>query len=52
MYLDKTKEGSYMYYYKFEDGYFLYTVGRLTRSDKAIETRKHGKIVFEQPCNV
>ena len=33
------------YYYEFEDGYFLYSVGRMTKTEQAWEVVKHGKLV-------
>ena len=35
-------------YYRFEDGYELWTVGRLDRTSKMAEVRRHGKVVVEQ----
>jgi len=34
--------------YRFEDGYFCYTAGRLSAVDKRNEIKKHGKIISEK----
>lgn len=36
------------FYYEFTDGYICFTSGRMTKSDKAWEEHKHGKIVVER----
>lgn len=36
------------FYYEFADGYYCYTVGRMSRSDVAWEVRKHGKLLVER----
>lgn len=33
------------YLYVFEDGYYCYTVGQMTKVDLAWEKQKHGKLV-------
>ena len=35
------------YYYKFEDGYFCWTAGRLTTSEKWMLIKEHGEMVAE-----
>jgi hypothetical protein len=36
------------FYYEFTDGYFCFSSGRMSKSDLAWETRKHGKVIFEK----
>lgn len=36
------------FYYEFADGYFCFTSGRLSKSDKVCEIRKHGAITLEK----
>ena len=36
------------FYYKFADGYFCFTAGRMSKIDKACEVRKHGAVVVEE----
>ena len=38
------------YFYKFADGYFCWTVGKLTGTDRAIHKREHGTIIIEKIC--
>lgn len=34
-----------MYYYEFQDGYFCWTVGKLSAADLRAHDREHGKVV-------
>ena len=36
------------YYYEFADGYFCYTAGKLSGSDKAMFRHQHGAIIIEK----
>lgn len=38
------------YYYKFTDGYFMWSAGKLKGSERKYEERQHGKIVEEKRC--
>lgn len=33
------------YFYQFEDGYYCYTSGKLSKIDLDHETRKHGRLI-------
>jgi len=36
------------YYYEFADGYRFWSVGRISKSDKNWEIKKHGKLIVEK----
>lgn len=36
------------YFYRFADGYYCYTAGKLNRIEKAQHRRQHGKILEER----
>jgi hypothetical protein len=36
------------YFYKFADGYFCYTCGKLSGSEKVMHKREHGAIILEK----
>jgi hypothetical protein len=38
------------YYYEFEDGYFMWSVGKLKGLERKVEEKKHGKIIEEKIC--
>jgi hypothetical protein len=38
------------YFYKFADGYFCWTVGKLAGIDRTIHKREHGSIIIEKVC--
>ena len=35
------------YYYKFSDGYILWSAGRLSKSEKTQMAREHGSLLIE-----
>ena len=37
-----------MTFYKFSDGYFVWTCGKMNRAEKKNEVKKHGKIIEEK----
>lgn len=45
--MTKTKKTA-VTYYKFEDGYFCWTAGKLSKSERVYEVLKHGKIIIER----
>jgi len=38
------------YYYEFEDGYFMWSAGKLRGLERKVEEKKHGKIIKEKIC--
>lgn len=38
------------YFYKFADGYFCWTVGKLAGIDRVVHKREHGSIIIEKIC--
>ena len=38
------------YYYKFADGYFMWSAGKLKGIERKSEERQHGKIIEEKRC--
>lgn len=37
-----------VYYYEFNDGYFCFTAGKMSKSDILCEVLKHGKLCIER----
>lgn len=36
------------YYYEFADGYFCYTIGKMSGVDKTMHKHQHGAIIIER----